>query len=159
MIEFVKALKRVITEDEGSRLFPYVDTTGHITIGIGRNLTDRGISSAEESILFENDIEYHTNTLPSKIAFYNDLDDVRKIVLVNMSFNLGINGLLNFAKMLEALKNKDWDRAATEILNSKAYRQAPNRYKRLSEMMRTGNLPQGTLLDDKGNTQSIAATH
>jgi GH24 family phage-related lysozyme (muramidase) len=45
----------IIKQQEGCRLKPYTDTTGHITIGYGRNLTDCGISQDEADLMLAND--------------------------------------------------------------------------------------------------------
>ena len=44
-------LKEQLIRDEGTRLKPYTDTTGHLTIGFGRNLSQVGISLAEAEYL------------------------------------------------------------------------------------------------------------
>lgn len=45
-----------LVRDEGLRLHPYIDSVGKLTIGVGRNLTDMGISQAETEMLLSNDI-------------------------------------------------------------------------------------------------------
>lgn len=152
--DFVKSLKTILITHEGFRQIPYTDTTGHLTIGIGRNLTDRGISYSESMILLENDIEYFSKKLEKEIIFYNDLDDVRKIVLVDMCFNLGFYGFMKFKNFLEAVKNKNWDLAALEILRSKAYGQAPKRYQQLAQMMKSGEMP-----NDEGDLNTTLSSY
>src|ERR1700689_3447007 len=111
-------LKHLLVSHKKYEQFPYVDTTGHLTIGIGRNLTDRGISTNEALQLLDDDILYFTSRLSHLFPEFNDLDDNRKIVLVDMCFNLGINGFFGFEKMLDAIRFKDYEKAAQEILNS-----------------------------------------
>lgn len=138
--EALKSLKNVIIRHEGNKLFPYADTTGHMTIGIGRNLTVRGLYPNEPEMLLDNDLNYFIPKLKETIPFFKSLDSVRQIVLVDMCFNLGLKGLLEFKKMLEAIKRRDWTCAAKEILESKAAIQASNRYQNLAHMMQTGEL-------------------
>jgi len=138
--EALKCLKEIITRHEGNKLFPYFDTTGHTTIGIGRNLTTRGLYPDEPGVLLDNDLGYFIPRLKDSLPFFNTLDYVRQIVLVDMCFNLGLKGLLGFKKMLEAVKRKDWICAAKEILQSRAAYQAPNRYHSLANMMKTGEI-------------------
>lgn len=133
-------LKNLLTLHEGFRQFPYSDNSGHVTIGIGRNLSNRGISASEALSLLDDDILYFTSKLSHILPFFNDLDGNRQIVLVNMCFNLGINGFLEFSEMLEAVKLKEWERASEEILNSKAATQNMNRYEQLAYIMKTGEL-------------------
>lgn len=133
-------LKNLLTLHESYRQFPYVDTTGHITIGIGRNLSDRGLSTTEALSLLDDDIFYFTSKLNHVLPFFNELDANRQIVLVDMCFNLGINGLLKFTNMLQAVESKEWEKASSEILNSEAAHQNISRYEQLAYIMKTGEL-------------------
>ena len=109
------------------RLKPYRCTAGKLTIGIGRNLDDCGISKTEAYLLLEHDIQNCEKQLQSKIPdIYNGLDEVRKSVLLNMCFNLGINGLLGFKNTLAFVKVGDWERAANNMLVSKWAKQVVN---------------------------------
>lgn len=136
--ESVKTLKDLLIFHEGFRRFPYKDTTGHETIGIGRNLVDKGISYSESLIMLDDDVSYFTQKLEKYFPDFSVLDDARKTVLIDMCFNLGINGLLQFKNMINAIRLKDWNRAALSIIQSKAHSQNPNRYQRLATIMKTG---------------------
>jgi lysozyme len=138
-----KKLRDLITGSETYKQFPYNDTTGHLTIGIGRNLYDRGVSLNEALTMLDNDILYFTARLDHNIDYFSELDDIRKMVLISMCFNCGVLGLLKFTRMLEALKNKDYETAANEILDSKAHAQTGYRYEVLADMMRTGEMSNG----------------
>jgi lysozyme len=131
-------LKNMLVQEEGYSQFIYQDTQGIWTAGIGRNMQRRGLSMAEALYLLENDINYFTEQLDKKIPFFKMLDDVRQIVLIDMAFNLGINSLLNFKKMINALNNADYASAAREMLDSKWAKQVGRRAIRLSKMMETG---------------------
>lgn len=133
-------LRNLLIHHEGYRQFPYTDTTGHLTIAIGRNLTDRGISVNEALTLLEDDITFFTNKLRAVIPLFDRLNDARQIVLVNMCFNLGVNGLLRFKSMLKALENKDYEEAAKQMLNSKWAEQVGQRAHDLSTIMKDGEL-------------------
>lgn len=122
---------------EGLKLKPYKDTVGKLTIGIGRNLDDVGLSKAEAYYLAQNDIRRRINRL-EKFEWYRNLDEVRKKVIIDMAFNLGMGGLLSFKKMIKAIKLNDFPTAAAEMLNSKWANQVGVRAKRLSKMMKTG---------------------
>jgi lysozyme len=138
--EAKQKLKNLLIKHEELKQFPYVDTTGHLTIGIGRNLTTRGISVNESLYLCDDDIIYFTDKLSQYVTFFNDLSDNRKICLVDMCFNLGVQGLLGFRKMFDALEKQDYETAANEILFSKAAEQCPARYSQLANIMRTDEL-------------------
>ena len=133
-------LKNLLVQHEAYKQFPYVDTTGHLTIGIGRNLKDRGISLNEALYLLEGDEQYFTTKLSQMLKFWGDLNEARQIVLVDMCFNLGLQGLMNFSEMMMALEAKDYERAADEMLDSKWSEQVKDRATCLAEIMRSGEL-------------------
>ena len=132
-------IKEQLVRHEGLRLKPYRCTAGKLTIGIGRNLDDCGISQSEAYVMLINDIMNCEKQLQSKIPdIYNGLDEVRKSVLLNMCLNLGINGLLGFKNTLAFVKAGDWERAANNMLVSKWAKQVGRRAIELSELMRKG---------------------
>lgn len=122
---------------EGRRAFPYEDTVDKLTIGVGRNLTDRGLSDDEINYLKENDMALAVQgamTLP----YFRDLDEVRQVVVADMVFNLGLRRWKGFVRANEALAERDYERAADEMVDSKWYRQTKRRAVRNVELMRTG---------------------
>ena len=132
-------IKAQLVRHEGLRLKPYRCTAGKLTIGIGRNLDDCGISQSEAYVMLINDIMNCEKQLQAKIPdIYNGLDEVRKSVLLNMCFNLGINGLLGFKNTLAFIKAGDWERAANNMLVSRWAKQVGCRAIELSELMRKG---------------------
>jgi lysozyme len=133
-------LRAMLVEHEKYVQFPYSDITGHLTIGIGRNLTDRGISNIEAFYLLDDDIAYFSGKLLQYLKCYSHLNEARQIAVVDMCFNLGIQGFLNFRETISALEVHDYDRAADEILNSKAAQQAPSRYADIANIVRTGEI-------------------
>jgi lysozyme len=133
-----KRLKTLLRSHEGYRQFVYKDTVGKNTVGIGRNLDDRGITEQEAMDLLENDISYFDDRLASELSFYNNLDEVRKAVLIDMAFNLGLHGLLAFKKTLHLISMGSYAMAASEMMNSKWAGQVKGRAVELSEAMRSG---------------------
>jgi len=123
---------------EGLRLKPYKDTVGKWTIGIGRNLEDKGITEQEALFMLNNDVDYFYTKLDKRLAWFKHLDDARQNVLVNMAFNLGVAGLLTFKNMLNHCGDGHYVDAAKEMLNSKWARQVGYRAQELAEQMRTG---------------------
>jgi len=135
----MKRIKAQLVRHEGLRLKPYRCTAGRLTIGIGRNLDDRGISQKEAYAMLERDIQDCEQWLIDDIPeIYNKLDEVRQSVLLNMCFNLGIKGLLEFKNTLAFIGAGDWERAANNMLASKWAKQVGMRAIELSEMMRKG---------------------
>jgi lysozyme len=136
-------LRQHLLVDEGLRLKPYVDTVGKVTIGIGRNLDDVGISREEAYYLLENDIDKAYRVLVARLPWVLRLDDVRQVVLTNMAFNMGINSLTKFIHTLGAVQRGDWSTAAKGMRGSLWYRQVQkSRSERLIQMMLTGEWPE-----------------
>ncbi len=122
---------------EGLNLLPYTCPTGHLTIGYGHNL-ENGITLEIAEQLLKSDLELAKTEVERNILFSNKLDEVRKFVLVDMCFNMGMQKLRSFKKMLAALEKGYYDRAAYEMLNSKWAGQVGYRAVELSKMMKTG---------------------
>jgi len=131
----VEQLKR----DEAVRLKPYKDSVGKLTIGIGRNLDDVGISDAEADFMLHNDIYRAESGVEEHLPWTKDLDEVRRAALVNMAFNMGIAGLLGFKNTLAAIQSGDYETAAAEMENSKWAIQVGPRAHRLALQIKTGN--------------------
>lgn len=131
-------LREQLLRDEGCRLKPYRDQVGKLTIGVGRNLDDVGLSQTEADFLLDNDISRATAAVIARVPWAMTLDEVRREVLINMAYNCGIAGLLGFKKMLAACERGDWAAAKTEMLASKWAGQVGERAERLAEQMVTG---------------------
>lgn len=128
-----------LSRTEGRRNKPYVDTVGKITIGIGHNLADKGISDAIVDQLFQSDIgeaAAGAETLP----IYTNLDPIRQTVLVDMVFNMGLQDLKQFVNTLAAIGRRDYEAASVNMLNSQWARQVGSRATELAEIMRTGSI-------------------
>ena len=104
---------------EGIKNYPYNDTVGKLTIGVGRNLTDRGLSNKEILYLLQNDIEIIEKEILSIFPKFNTFNDNRQIALIDMMFNLGYNKFSTFKKMIKNIRRGNWDMASIEALNSK----------------------------------------
>lgn len=131
-------LHSIIIQHEGLRLKPYKDTVGKLTIGVGRNLDDRGISENEALFLLENDL-YDCKIQLSKYSWYMNLDTIRQGVLIELTFNIGISKVLSFKNMIEALKISDYVNASKELLDSLwAQQVGPNRSNNMANRLLTG---------------------
>jgi len=131
-------LKVQLVKHEGLELMPYKCTAGKLTIGVGRNIEDRGISYAEAMMLLENDLMLYSSELGKAFPIVRELDTVRKMTLINMAFNLGLTKLRQFKMMWAAIEDNDFEVAAQEMLNSKWASDVGKRALELSEQMRTG---------------------
>jgi len=135
-----KKLRNLLVNDEGFREKAYRDSKGFLTIGFGFNLDVNGLplSVALEWLDFlickvESDLE-------KNISCWNLLNDSRKCVLINMAYQLGISGLLQFRGMLNRLESKDYAGAASEMKDSVWYREFTTRASRLIKIMLSGDL-------------------
>lgn len=135
------AMTRQLRLHEGERLRPYRCTAGKLTIGVGRNLEDRGITAQESAYLLANDIAREERELLRALPWVGQLDEVRQRVLLDMSFNLGLVGLLGFKNTLATIQAGDYQRAAAMMLDSRWAKQVGQRAERLSRMMATGKTP------------------
>jgi lysozyme len=132
--------EQLIRDEGGYQRYVYQDSLGFWTVGYGRCVDrkrGKGISEAEAALLLDNDIRDTTGDLLTALPWVADLDEVRKAALINLSFNLGIMGLLGFKNMLAAAKENDWETAAQQLLESKYARQVGARATRLAEQLRT----------------------
>lgn len=134
-------LRAQLIRHEGLRLKPYRDTLGVLTIGVGRNLDDRGLTEGEALYLLDSDIDLCERQLVARFPWFAALDAERQRVLLDMVFNLGLTRLLDFKKMLSAVGRGDYAAAAAEMLASRWATQVGARAKRLGLMMSTGRAP------------------
>ena len=144
---------------EGLRLQVYQDTLGIDTIGIGRNLEDRGITKeelewmdipnmaivhtegiteADAMYLAENDVHIVEEELVRAHPCVDKLDSVRQLVLMDMAFNMGVPRLCKFKKMWNAIHEGKFDIAAKEMLDSRWAVQVKSRSTKLAHAMHHG---------------------
>lgn len=132
------AIRQQLIDHEGLRLRAYLDSVGKTTIGVGRNLIDRGITTDEAMLLLDHDIAECLIDLRS-FGWFSDLDAVRQRALTDLRFNLGPYRFRSFVKMLDALARQDYPGAATELALSEWIHQVqPKRATRLIYQLRTG---------------------
>ena len=150
---------------EGLRLETYKCPAGFWTVGVGRNLEgkpltggeqeyilgrsgltpeqvidilkERGVTKDEALFLLANDIDDAIADLQN-FDWFEELDPVRKKVVIDMRYNLGPTRFRGFRKMIAALARGDYKAAAAEMVDSKWYHEVGNRSKRLVRMMETG---------------------
>ena len=133
-----KMLIDMLARQEGKRKFAYECTAGKISIGIGRNLEDRGLSDDEIMFLLNNDIEISQSELSETFDWFSSLNQARQDALVSMHFNIGLSSLLKFTNTLQHLSEGNFKQASQEMLDSKWASQVGNRAIELSEIIRTG---------------------
>ena len=137
---------------EGYRANKYICTGGKTTQGIGHNLDNNPLNEIEKIIIkdlnhwtkpearfvLSNDIEKCKLLLNNMVRGFNKLDDERQYALIDMCFQLGINGLLKFKKMLKAIEVGDFEEASKQCLDSSYAKQTPSRANRIARLIKTG---------------------
>lgn len=83
------------------------------------------------------------SALSNVLTWYKDASFVTKTVLINMSFNMGIKGLLGFSNTLKFISQKNYEQAARNMTQSLWAKQVGDRAKELVERMRTQAIPPG----------------
>jgi len=134
----------LIKEDEGTgpvnndRMMPYTDSVGLLTVGYGRNIEERGISFDEADVLLQNDVNISIAECNRTFTWFDSMDEIRKMVVISMAYNMGISRFLGFKKTIALLSEGKYTQAGTEMLDSKWATQVGRRAVRLSRMMKTG---------------------
>lgn len=129
-------LQAMLIAQEGERLLPYTDSVGKLTIGVGHNLSDKGITKVQSMMFLNEDIADAIDDVRHCCSIYDQLSRPRQLVLVSMAFNLGRERLNGFVRFLGAVHRENWEDAAEEMLASKWAKQVGSRAIVLSQMMR-----------------------
>ena len=116
--DVLEKCKESIISYVGFHQFPRQSHSGKVYIGYARNLDKDGINQKEAAELLKNDLKTLENELKWNCNVYVELDEIRQAVLLEMAYNLGIVKLMGFRKMLAALEEKNYEKAAHEMLNS-----------------------------------------
>ena len=124
----------LVRTHEGVTVYPYEDTVGKITIGVGRNLSDRGLEADEIEALFATDCQIAETALDAWWPDWREAPASVQIALYSMAYNLGGPRLAGFEKMCTALRAGDFATAATEARDSRWARQVPSRAKEISAL-------------------------
>lgn len=136
---FKLRLKSLVVSHEDCKNLPYTDSLGNTTIGIGYNLSARGLPDSWINAQFDQDITYFDKQLSLDFPWYERLCDARRMVLIDMCF-MGYRKFRTFHKMFFALELHKYDLAADEILNSVYAGQVHGRAIENAEIMRNGEI-------------------
>jgi lysozyme len=119
-----------ISKEEMNLIQKYFDKL-KVTFGIGFTF----ITMSEADMVLQNRINTIKLELQNKLDYFDTLPKIVQDILVEMAYQLGVNGLLSFKKMLSYIKEGDYINAAKEGLNSKWARQTPKRAKELMQIL------------------------
>ena len=139
-------LRMELEYDEGCKYEIYLDHLGLPTFGIGHLVTEDdpehgqevGTAVTEERVIevFEKDVQVTIDECKKLYDDWFDLPDEVQLIIANMMFNMGRPRLSQFKGMKAGVDERDWNRAADEMVDSKWYRQVTNRADRLVTRMR-----------------------
>lgn len=130
-----------LRRDEGEILHAYQDHLGYWTLGVGVLIDQRrggGITAEESAYLLRNRVAMAEAALRQRFEWYGRLDEVRQAALLNMAYQLGVDGLSKFTKMLAALRDERWADAEQHALDSQWAKQTPERARRVARQLQTG---------------------
>ena len=133
----------MLMRDEGEVNHAYQDTEGFWTLGVGRLVDERkggGITHEESMYLLGNDIKTVLGQCDREFDWFDDLDEARKIVVLNMVFNMGIGNFKGFKKTIAFISAGDYTEASIEMLDSTWSSQVGIRAAKLSTIMKTGQI-------------------
>lgn len=134
-------LKDQLIRDEGKIRYAYQDSEGYWTIGVGFLIDQKkggGLYDEEIDFILGNRIRMIEAAALKQWAWLKDIDEIRRSVVYNMAFNIGVDGVAKFKKFLTLLQSHDYELASYEMLDSKWAKQVGDRATRLSRQMRTG---------------------
>ena len=137
MVDLSPIVAADLRVDEDKRLKLYRCTKGKLSIGVGRNLEDCGISDDEAEYMLSNDLRRCVVELDRAMPWWRDLSVSQQRGLLNMAFNMGLPKLQEFKLMLKALKAHDGQTAAAQALNSLWSKQVGARANRVAQLLRT----------------------
>jgi lysozyme len=132
-------VKKMLIKNEGMMCNLYTCKAGKISIGVGRNLTDRGISEDEAMYMLNNDEKETYNNLDKHWIIWRSFPENAQLVCVDMTYNLGIIGFMGFRKTRELMELGMWLEASEELLDSKYAVQLPNRSLKNSALLSSCN--------------------
>ena len=132
-------LTEQIIKHEGLRLRMYKDnaTPPRWTIGYGHNIEDNGISKKAADLILADDLAAARHDC-TRLSWFEDLDENRQLVIINMVFNMGLPTFKQFKRTIHFLDMGMFPEASEEMLDSKWADQVGTRADELSEIMRTG---------------------
>lgn len=111
-------IQELLIEHEGLKLKPYKDSEGILTIGVGRNLEDNGISKDEALYMLNNNIKTAISDLKSIFDDFELYPKKVQLVLIDMMFNLGKPRFSGFVNMIAAVKEQNWKNMIKEMKDS-----------------------------------------
>lgn len=127
-------------DSEGFSPSIYTDKTEHPTIGYGYNLSVysyEGKRITKAYGLLTDILKENYKALLS-YGWYKNLDAMRRMVILDLSYNLGLNGLLKFKQSIKAIEDKNYALAVERLQKSPYFNQVKKRASRNMEILKLG---------------------
>ena len=132
----MKNLLKKIKESEGYSKTVYQCTEGYDTIGYGFAVKDLELSKEVSEIILREKITKLKKDIENRFEWLVNTPSHIQDVVVEMCYQLGINGFSKFKKTIYFLETEQYWEASIEMLDSLWAKQTPNRAKRLSDEVR-----------------------
>ena len=126
----VQSVESMLKQEEGFRAHPYPDTRGNLTIGYGTNISE-GITLEEAGFLLTERLLQTGKDLALEWPPYSDQPINVRRGLLDMAYQLGVEGVLEFKDMLAAFERGDYPAAKAAALDSSWARETPDRARRV----------------------------
>ena len=137
MIDLNRLQKQLVIH-EGLELKPYRCSADKLTIGVGRNIQEVGITEEEAMVLLANDIARCAGECTREFPWFLDLTPLRKEAVINLVFNMGMATFKKFKKTIAYLEAGNFELAGTELLDSNYARQVGQRSQDVANMLADG---------------------
>ena len=124
-----------IKKHEGFRPTVYFDSRGYDTIGYGLAIKNLSLTESEAALLLQNRVVLLVSALDNAIPWWAELSEPRQNSLVEMAYQLGVHGLLEFTKMIAALREGRWQDAKAEALRSEWAEETPTRANEIAALL------------------------
>ncbi len=125
-------------DSEGFSPSIYTDKTGHPTIGYGYNLSVYSYEGKRITKAYGllTDILKENHRVILSYGWYKNLDAMRRMVILDLSYNLGLNGLLKFKQSIKAIEDKNYALAVERLPKSPYFNQVKKRASRNMEILK-----------------------
>lgn len=133
----IQRMREQLILHEGLKLQVYKCTSDKLTIGVGRNIEDRGISEETAMQMLDEDINIVHEELQNVFEDFNSMPEIVQESLIDLAFNMGTPTLLKFKNAVAALQSQQWGTAADELLDSRYARQVGQRAKTIADNIRS----------------------
>ncbi|GHR25058.1 glycoside hydrolase family protein [Helicobacter pylori] len=140
--KLILAASFLIVDSEGFSPSIYTDKTRHPTIGYGYNLSvysyeSKRITKPQAYGLLTDILKENHKALLS-YGWYKNLDAMRRMVILDLSYNLGLSGLFKFKQFIKAIEDKNYALAVERLQKSPYFNQVRKRASRNMEILKLG---------------------